>query len=278
LAPKIEALIGRITPAICVAAPKLRWVQADGAGMDKVLTPELITREEVIVTNMAGLYAVQVAEHVWALLLALARGIGPSVLNQQQGLWKQPPVVELKESILAIIGMGGIGSRIAERALGFDMTVLGIDPVRTDCPEGVVEILKPTRNNLHSVLARADAVVCSCPLTAETHHLMGTDEFACMRQTAFFINIARGGIVDEAALIVALENSDIAAAAIDVCQDEPLAADHPLWQTHNLLITPHNAGNSPNRQSTIHRFFGEQLRRYLTGEKLHNIVGTKRGF
>ncbi len=278
LAPKIEALIGRITPAICVAAPKLRWVQADGAGMDKVLTPELITREEVIVTNMAGLYAVQVAEHVWALLLALARGIGPSVLNQQQGLWKQPPVVELKESILAIIGMGGIGSRIAERALGFDMTVLGIDPVRTDCPEGVVEILKPTRNNLHLVLARADAVVCSCPLTAETHHLMGTDEFACMRQTAFFINIARGGIVDEAALIVALENSDIAAAAIDVCQDEPLAADHPLWQTHNLLITPHNAGNSPNRQSTIHRFFGEQLRRYLTGEKLHNIVGTKRGF
>ena len=278
LAPDIDVLMGRITPAICLAAPKLRWVQADGAGMDKALTPELVTREEITVTNMAGLYAVQVSEHVWALLLALARGIGTTAVHQQEGLWKQPAVVELKGSVLAIIGMGGLGSHIAQRALGFDMTVLGIDPVRTDCPEGVAEMHSPTRENLHSVLARADAVVCSCPLTAETHHLMGYAEFSSMRETAFFINVARGGIVDETALVAALENSEIAAAAIDVCQDEPLSSDHPLWKTPNLLITPHLAGNSPNRLRTIHRFFGEQLIRYLSGEQLHNVVDTKRGF
>ena len=277
LAPEAEVLLGRITPEFLAVAPKLRWLQHAGAGMDKVLFPELVERD-VVITNMAGLFGPQVAEQAWALLLGLTRGLGPSMVNQLASSWKQPPVIELTGGTLLILGMGGVGRHMARRASGYDMTILGVDPVVRQCPPGVAEMYSPGKESLHAALGRADAVMCACPLTPETHNLIGAAEFVAMRDSALLINVARGGIIDEAALIHALEHGQIAAAGLDVFEREPLPADDPLWQTPRLLITPHQAGNSQHRQATLSRFFSEQLDRYLSGTKLLNIVDKRRGF
>lgn len=278
LAPQIQVLLGHFLPSVCAAAPHLHWVQSFSAGMDKFLFPEIVARDEVTVTNMAGLYASQGGEHAWALLLALARGIDHSVRAKDRKEWKGGPSIELTGSTMGIIGLGGFGLEILKRARGYDMTVLALDPVRTEKPEGVVELKLPTRENLHELLRRADAVMIACPLTRETYHLIGPAEFACMKPSAYLINVTRGGIIDEPALVQALEQGQLAGAGLDVCEQEPLPPESPLWQAPGLIITPHRAGASQHRPRKTFEFFRENLRRYLTGEPLLNVVDKKRGF
>ncbi len=207
-----------------------------------------------MVSGMAGQYASQGAEHAWALLLALARGIPLSVRRQERHEWKGQPVIELSGSTLGIIGMGGFGLEMLKRAQGYNMTVLALDPVRTEPPAGVAELKKPTQENLHDLLRRADAVLIACPRTPETYHLISTAEFAAMKPSAYLVNVTRGGIVDEAALVEALNAGEIAGAALDVVETEPLPADSPLWDAPNLLLTPHRAGafaTSPARHPQL---------------------------
>ncbi|MBX3002003.1 MAG: D-2-hydroxyacid dehydrogenase [Caldilineaceae bacterium] len=277
LAADAEVIMGYFMPPVCAAAPNLRWVQSFSAGMDNFLFPEIVERD-VTITGMAAQYAPQGAEHAWALLLALARGIPLAVRQQDQRQWKGGSVLALTGATLGIIGMGGFGLEMVKRAAGYDMQILALDPIRTEAPAGVAEIRSPTRENIHDLLRRSDAVMIACPRTPETYHLMSRAEFAAMKPTAFLINVTRGGIVDEEALAEALKSGEIAGAALDVVETEPLHEDSPLWNVPNLLLTPHRAGASQHRHRQIIDFFKQNLAHYLAGEPLRNVVDKRRGF
>jgi phosphoglycerate dehydrogenase-like enzyme len=277
-APECEVILGAFPPAVCAAAPGLRWVQSFSTGMDKFLFPEIIARDEVMVSNVAGLYASQGAEHAWALLLALTRRLPEAVHNKDKRVWASGPVVELAGSTLGLIGLGGFGIEMAKRAQGYNMTILAIDPVRTEKPDYVAELKPTTRDNLHNLLRRSDVVMTACPLTQETYHLISHDELAQMKPTAYLINVTRGGIIDEPALIEALQNNQIAGAGLDVTEKEPLPPDNPLWDAPNLILTPHRAGASQHRPRMVFEFFKENLERYLNGERPRNVIDKRRGF
>lgn len=278
VAPEIEVILGHFLPSVCAAAPNLRWIQSFSAGMDKFLFPAMAERDEVMLSNMAGMYAPQGAEHAWALLLGLARGIIPAWEQQKQHVWKGGPVVEVTGMTLGIIGMGGFGQEMVKRAAGYDMTIIAVDAMRTDAPAGVHELKPSTRENIHSLLRRADVVMMACPRTPETYHLIGSEELGLMKSSAYLINVTRGGIIDEDALAAALHGGQIAGAALDVTEVEPLAAESPLWEAPNLIITPHRAGASQHRPQVIVRFFQEQLQRYLNGERPRNVIDKRKGY
>lgn len=271
-----EVLLGLFPPAVCETAPDLRWIQSHSAGMDNFLFPEIINRD-VMVTNMAGLYASQGAEHAWALLLSLTRGVPSTTDNNGRKVWPMP-ALELTGGTLGIIGLGGFGLEIVKRAIGYDMTILTIDPVRQDKPLEVTELNRPSQQNLHSLLKRSDAVMIACPRVPETYHLIGEKELAVMKNTAYLVNVTRGGIIDEQALIVALKNRQIAGAGLDVSEVEPVPTNSPLWEAPNLIITPHRAGSSQHRPQKTFEFFCDNLRCYLKGKKLKNVVNKNLGF
>ena len=277
LAPEAEVLLGLFRPAVCAAAPGLRWIQSNSAGMDHFLFPEIVAREDVIVTNMAGNYASQGGEHAWALLLTLTRGL-PHVIDGDGSRSWELPSRELTGGTLGIIGLGGFGMEMVKRARGYDMTILAVDPVRQDKPDEVAELRPSTRESLHDLLRRSDAVMLACPKTPETVNLIGREELAAMKETAYLINVTRGGLVDEAALADALKAGAIAGAGLDVAEREPPPPDSPLWDCPNFVFTPHRAGVSQHRNRKTYDFFCENLRRYLKGEPLRNVVDKKRGF
>lgn len=272
-----EALLGHFPRPVFLAAPQLRWIQSFSAGLDKFLFPEVI-ESDVTLTNMAGVYASQGGEHAWALLLALTRGIPHFVRHQDHREWKSTKSVVLCGGVLGIIGLGGFGIEMAKRAVGYDMTVIALDPVRTDRPEYVSELRPPTRDALFDLLRRSDVVMLGCPRTSETVDLIDADAFRAMKPTAYLINVTRGGIINEDALADALQNGEIAGAGLDVFDHEPLATDSPLWEMENLIITTHLAGQSQHRPRMVFEFFRENLKRYAAGEPLQNVVDKRRGY
>ena len=277
-APDVEVIMGGFPPSVCAAAPNLRWIQSFSAGMDKFLFPEIVERDEVEISNVAGLYASQGGEHAWALLLALTRQLPAAVHNMEKKQWQSGPVIEVTGGTLGIIGMGGFGMEMAKRAQGYDMTILAVDPVRTDRPDVVSELKPSTPENIRELLRRSDVVMTACPLTTETYHLISTEELVLMKPTSYLINVTRGGIIDEPALIEALRTGEIAGAGLDVTEKEPLAQDSPLWDAPNLILTPHRAGASQHRPRKIYEFFLENLQRYVNGEQPRNIIDKDRGF
>ena len=274
IAGDAEVVMGNLTPGLLLAAREARWAHAFSAGLDKILNDE-VAALPLTLTNMAGKYAVQGGEHAWAFLLALSRGVGHAAAVKR---WQHPTVLSLTGGTLLIIGLGGFGMETLKRAAGYDMTVLALDPVRTEAPDGVAELLPPTRDNLHAFLARADAVAVTCPLVPETYHLIGSAELACMKPTAYLSAVSRGGIIDEPALMAALRDGRIAGAGLDVTEVEPVPDDSPLWSTPNLIVTPHRAGTSQRRRSETLQFAAEQLERYLSGQPLANVTDMKAGF
>ena len=272
-----EVLLGHFPKSVFEAASRLRWIQSFSAGLDKFLFPEVI-ESDVTLTNMAGVYASQGAEHAWALLLALTRGIPHFVRHQDRREWKSTKAVELRGGVLGIIGLGGFGTEMAKRAIGYDMAVIALDPVRTDRPEHVAELKPLTRETLYDLLGRSDAVMLGCPKTPETIDLIDADALRAMKPTAFLINVTRGSIINEDALLHALRDGEIAGAGLDVFDQEPLPVDSPLWDLENLIITTHLAGQSQHRPRMTFEFFRENLRRYAAGEPLLNVVDKRRGF
>lgn len=279
LAPGCEVILGRFSEKTTAATSDLRWIQSFSAGMDKFLFPAIIERDQVAVSNMAGLYAPQGGEHAWALLLALARGLLPSIRQMADRRWGPgQPVIELTGATLGILGLGHFGLQTLRRAAGYDMRVLALDPVRLGAPEGVEEVREPTPENLRWLLSEADAIVVSCPLTTQTRHLIGAEQLATMKPTAYLVCTSRGGIIDESALAAALHEGRLAGAGLDVVETEPLPADSPLWEAPNLILTPHRAGASQHRPRKTFEFFRDQLERYVQGERPLNIVDKRRGF
>ena len=278
LAGEAEIIMGHFQPAVCAAAPNLRWIQSFSTGMDKFLFPDLVARDEVAISNVAGLYAPQGGEHAWALLLALTRGIDAAIRSNAERKWSGGATVELTGLTLGVIGMGGFGIEMVKRAAGYDMQVIAVDPVRRDPPPGVDELKDNSRENIHDLLQRADVVMMACPRTEKTYHMIGAAELALMKESAYLVNVTRGGIIDEDALCQALADGQIAGAGLDVTEVEPLPAESPLWDAPNIILTPHRAGASQHRPRKVYEFFAAQLERYVKGEQVLNIVDKRKGY
>ena len=270
-----EILFGGHNQELLRAAPKLKWIQSVHAGMDSSLLPEIADRD-VVITNASGVHAIQVAEHAWALTMALFRGLHTSFRYQIAHEWKHPPLQDLHGATASIIGFGGIGRQYAERAKGLQMRVLALDVQHGEKPDHVEALWGTGR--LDDALRAADVVFLACPETPETKRIIDARALGLMKDTAFLVNTARGSVVDEAALVEALKNRTIAGAALDVFEQEPLPADSPLWDLENVIITPHNAGASPNRHHRTTAFFCQNLRRYLAGQPLLNEVDEALGY
>jgi len=270
-----EVFFGYHSPEVFAHAPRLKWIQTTAAGLDKLLTPELCARG-ITITNASGIHASAVAETGWALAIGIARGLPTFFKQQQQHVWKWGPLYDLFGATAGIIGLGGIGRQFARVATAFDMRVIAVDPHLSTKPDNVAELWRMDR--LGDLLRQSDLVLISCPYTRETHHLIDRERLAMMKPTAILVNIARGGIVDEAALVDALRAGKLAGAGLDVCETEPLPASSPLWDAPNLLLTPHCAGLSHHRMRKLIEFFCENLRRYQSGQPLLNIVDQAKGY
>jgi phosphoglycerate dehydrogenase-like enzyme len=263
-------------------AKRLKWLHSTAAGVAQLMYPEL-RDSGILVTNPSGVFSVPMAEHTMGLLLALARNFPDSMRQQdlanwsQQELWDKPQrLAEVNGQVLLIVGYGSIGRELAKRAKAFDMRVWGV--TRSGKGDGAhLENILPAAK-LHEALPEADYVVISAPETAETKHLIGAPEMAKMKHGARLINVGRGSLLDEMALIRALESGALGGAAIDVAQTEPLPGDSPLWKAPNLFITPHTSALSERLWKRQAALLMELLERWFGGKEMFNQVDLTRGY
>jgi phosphoglycerate dehydrogenase-like enzyme len=233
-----EGWIGKLDARFLAAAPKLRWMQSSSISLERVVFPELI-KSSVVLTNMQHTSDIEVSTHALTLFLALCRELPKLIRRQAHGEWKREANIRhLQGMTVLVLGLGGIGTQLVRQLSVLGATVIGIDPKVTQLA-GASEVAKPER--LPELLSRADAVLIVAPLTPQTMGLFDEAMFQRMKRDALFVNVGRGQIVKTAALDRALSEGWIAAAAIDVCDPEPLPPDNPLWKHPNIIITPHLA-------------------------------------
>ena len=258
-------------------APHLRWIQLTSAGADRLLNSEVL-KSGVTVTTASGIHAAPVGEYALGMMVMLAKGWPALFRAQTRREWARITPQELEGKTVAVVGMGNVGQEIARLAKALNMRVLGVR--RSGSLESgdyvADEIVGPLE--LLSVLSRSDYVVVCLPLTEETHHLIGELALRSMKPSAYLINVSRGAVVDEAALLRALTEGWIAGAGLDVFETEPLPEKNWLWQLNNVIITPHLAGETPIYNERAADLFCENLRRYLAGEPLRNVVDPSRGY
>ncbi len=266
------------------ASDVLRWVHSGAAGVGGSLYPEML-ESDVIFTNSAGTHAVPVAEHAIAMMCYLARGLDQVEASRREGcLWDRDriacapsPVGELAGSVVSVIGYGGIGREVGRRARGLGMRVWAIRRhPEGDPPAEVERVFGP--EVLVEALAGSDYVVITVPHTPETEGLIGAAELAAMKEGAVLINVSRGRIIDEGALITALRSRALRGAGLDVFSEEPLPASSPFWELDNVCITPHIGGVSPRFWERETELIIENTRRYLADEPLLNVVDKHAGY
>jgi phosphoglycerate dehydrogenase-like enzyme len=277
---RADAAFGTLSPALLQKASRLRWLQAPAiAPPAGYYFPELV-EHPVVVTNFRGIFNEHIAAHIMAFVLAFARGLQQYIPKQLRHEWAPDPldtgVVYLPESTALIVGVGGIGAEAARLCTAFGMRVIGTDARRDDVPEGVSELHPPEA--LDDLLPQADFVILTIPHTPETEGLMNAERFARMKRSAFFINIGRGKTTRLLDLVQALTRGQIAGAGLDVFEEEPLPADHPLWNAPNVLITPHTAGFGPYLDDRRLAIIVENSKRLVRGEPLVNVVNKKLWF
>lgn len=272
-----EVIAAYEVPApVAARARRLRWVHAFTAGVDQFMTVPGIAGGRVVLTRTVGAHGAM-PEHVMALILAFARRLHVSIRNQAAHRWDGTSAVgdEIAGRTLAILGLGQIGQALAARAAAFGMRVIGTQRSPRPLP-GVDRVFPPDR--LLEVLHQADYVAVLLPLTAETRGLLGERELRAMKPTGVLINVARGAIVQESALLASLRQGWIAGAGLDALEQEPLPPDHPLYEIERVIITPHVAGVAPAYFDRVIAVFCENLRRYVEGAPLLHVVDVARGY
>jgi phosphoglycerate dehydrogenase-like enzyme len=264
------------------SAKKLRWIHSPAAAVHQLMVPELI-HSDIILTNAREVHGPVVAEHVIALIFALAKKIPGSVRLQQKHIWGQqilwdelPRIREVADATLGLIGLGSIGRAVVRSAKGLGMRVIAVREHPEKGSEGADSVIGPDR--LDQVFQQADYLVLAAPVTESTKAIANAERLALMKRDACLINVGRGALVDETALIAALREKKIGGAALDVFPKEPLAADSPLWDVPNLLITPHTAALTEKLWERHYRLFSDNLRRYVEGEPLLAAVDKRRGY
>ncbi|HQA69948.1 MAG TPA: D-2-hydroxyacid dehydrogenase [Aggregatilineales bacterium] len=277
-------------------APRLRWVQIHSAGADQILQHRLFTETDVTITTTSGIHAVNIAEYVFAQMLAFAHHL-PTMFedkrakNWPEDRWERYLPHELRGATVGIVGYGSIGREVARLADAFGMRVLAVKanlrkltnedayqlPDTGDPEAEIPDRIYPVEA-LTSMASECDYLVLTLPLTDRTRGLVNASTFAAMKSTAVLINVARGGIVDEGALIDALRRGHIAGAALDVFEEEPLPPESPLWELPNVILSPHISGVTPHYDERATDLFAENLRRFAAGEPLLNVVSRQRGY
>jgi D-3-phosphoglycerate dehydrogenase len=252
---------------------RLRWIQSSAAGVDHCLTPAVI-ESSIIVTSASGVLADQVAEHALALITGLTRSLPVFFRQQQTKQFVRRPTRDLTDSTVGIVGFGGNGRRLAEVLRPFRVRILATDYYPVGKPDYVERLLEPDR--FDEILPELDFLVLAAPLNAQTRGMINARVFERLKPGAFLINMARGKLVVEDDLIAALASGRLAGAGVDVTWDEPLPPSSPLWTQPNVIITPHVGGQKASRIDDMTRFFCDNLRRYLDGRPLRNLLDDKR--
>ena len=274
-----EVVFGGITREAFLAAKRLKWIQNSGAGVDRLAPIAELAESDVIVTNTRGAHAATIAEHTFGLLISLTRNLPQSFQAQRDHNWNvrfDKPMVGLTGLTLGMVGLGNIGRAIAKRGHAFDMDVIAIDTHEVAKPDYVTELR--LSDGLDDLLRQSDVVAVATPRTPQTQGMLGEQQLGLMKPSSYLLVVSRGGIVDEDALARMLSEGRLAGAGLDVTATEPLPEDSPLWDTPNLLITPHCSGGSAFTSANVMAIFQENLRRYLAGEPLTNLVDLKLGY
>lgn len=278
LVADVEIAFGGLPRDLLPRAAGLKWLQTAGAGVNGLLTPELI-EGAVVVTNASGIHAEPITEHMFGMLLMVTRRLGEARDQQKSRTWKGYPFGQrvdlLAGKTLGVLGVGAIGGKSAEVGRAFGMRVLGLRRSGEAHPH--VERMFGFDDRLE-FFAACDVVMNSLPLTPRTHHFMGWKEFEALKPGAIVVNTGRGSTIHTDALLEALREGRVAAALLDVTDPEPLPEDHPLWSMENVFITPHYSGAHPGYNGRAARIFLENLRRYLAGEPLLNVVDKAEGY
>ncbi len=283
LLPEAEVVLGfAVRPHNLARASQLRWVHSTAASVTHVLFPELVATD-VVVTNASGLHADAMAEHTLGVMLAFARNLHRSRDDQQarrwspETLWRdEPGIGSLAGTTLGLVGLGQVGGAIASRARALGMRVIAVRRHPAAEPAPAHEQWPTAR--LGDMLEAADWVVIAAPHTRETERMIGAAELARMKPSARLVNLGRGALVDEAALVQALRTGAIAGAALDVFDEEPLPAEHPFWAMPEVILTPHTSGLGPRYWERALEQFTDNLRRYVAGEPLRNVVDKRAGY
>ena len=266
------------TPAVLHAhAPRLRWIQLTSAGLDRAARSGLV-ESDFMLTNASGLHSTPIGEYVLCLMLMFAKGANRFVRAQERKEWLRFLPKELFGSTVGVVGLGHIGGEVARLAKSFGCRVIATRRSVTspEPHEGIDELLPAS--DLPRLLAESDYVVLAVPLTQDTRHLIGETELRAMKPSAVLINIARGAVVDEPALVRALKEGWIAGAGLDVFEQEPLPPESELWEMENVIMSPHISGGTENYNQRAAAIFCENLRRYLAGEPLMNLADAQRGY
>lgn len=265
-------------------APRLRWLALPSAGADHILRTGIPQQHpDLIVTTANGVHAIPIAEFAFSMMLMWSRHWPTLAAYQTQSHWATRPEwvslrgTELHGATLGVLGLGAIGRQVARYGKAFGMRVLATRRTQTDAPDPDADQLVPL-NQISEVLRVADYLVIALPSTRETYHLIGADQLAQMKHTAFLVNIARGNIIDEEALVAALEHHTLGGAGLDVTEREPLPPESPLWRMDNVIIAPHISGATNRYSSRFTDLFLDNLERYQRGQRLRNIVDPARGY
>jgi D-2-hydroxyacid dehydrogenase (NADP+) len=274
-----EVIFGLVPKPLFQAAPNLRWVHAIASGVDSFLYPEFVN-SDVCLTSEKGLVGEHLADHAFGLLLMLTRQLA-SALRHGPDSWNHRPEMRFKEieltgATMGIVGFGGTGNAIAKRAVAFGMKCLAVDRDAVPASRWLDKLW--LMDKFQKLLKESDVVSICCPLTNETLDLFDTDVFATMKDTAILVNVTRGEVMKEAALIKALQTNQIAGAALDVAPREPLPADSPLWTMPNVVMTPHTAGASQFRAQRNMDRFVNNLERMINNDELEGVIDKVLGY
>jgi phosphoglycerate dehydrogenase-like enzyme len=274
-----DAIFGQPGPELIRAAKQLRWVQSPSAGCEWMWnTPELPSLD-ITVTNMRGAHAATIAEHFFAMTLYLTRQFPALVEAQRARKWLRPVVpapVGLSGKTLGVLGLGNIGRAIAQRGKGFDMRVIAVDINEVEQPPYVDELHR--LDGLHHMLEQADFQAIAIPITPESRGMIGAAQLEVMKPTAYLGIMSRGKIVDEQALVGALKENMLAGVGADVMAIEPMGDDNPLWDAPRTILSPHMSGQSEQTSAGVAAILEENIRRFLAGEELYNVVIKERGY
>ena len=271
----VEIIYGGIGEADFPKAKLLRWVQQPSAGVEGTMYPAF-KASDVTLTNCQKLYGLQISEHAFALLLALTRSIPTQLEFMKEKHWERAPCIELAGMTMGILGLGGIGRAIAARAKAFEFNVIAIDSEPIDKPDSVDRLGK--LDWLSEFMTQSNVVMVCCPSTPQTHKLLSHEQFNLLPDGSYLVNVSRGKVIDEDALIAALRSGKLAGAGLDVTYTEPCPPDSPLWTEPNVILTSHSAGASQNMRSRAMRLFVDNLHRYVKGEPLVNLVDKQKGY
>jgi phosphoglycerate dehydrogenase-like enzyme len=278
LLAEAEIIYGLILPKDLLSrAPHLKWIQMMSAGVDRLRDTE-IWRSGATITGVSGIHATPIGEFILELVLMFAKRAPHCFQLKQRREWRRFMPTVLRGKTAGIVGLGNIGREAARLCHAFGMKVIATRrSLKKAGRARYVDRLLPA-GELPTLLAESDYVIISVPLTQETRHLIGEKELKAMKSTAYIINIARGGIIDEVALVKALENKQIAGAGLDVTATEPLPSESRLWDLDNVILSPHVSGGMEEYAVHATELFCDNLRRYLAGRKLRNVIDRKKGY